>query len=156
MRDAVERSGEKNPWAAAALSVVPGAGHAYAGHFKKCLVFFCMDAGLSTGFFFSHSFLLRLTLASVYLATAVPAAIDAYFLVKTGASLPQIDSKGYVVLMLVFTGFSALPLLWQSRNFSRTGKIFWTVAVPLLAVFYFGSLVLWGPRLQSWFTGGKT
>jgi hypothetical protein len=55
-----------------------------------------------------------------------------------------LDSKAYIIVMLLTTGINALPLLWQSANFSRHAKMLWTIAVPLLAVLFFGAVWHWG------------
>ena len=81
----------------------------------------------------------------VYFLVMVPAVIETYALAKGGVSKFS-ESKPYIVLLLLVTGFSALPLLWQSHVFSRRIKIAWSIAVPVLAVLWFCFLGAYGMR----------
>jgi ribosomal protein L37E len=77
-----------NPWAAAALSIIPGLGHIYVGHWKKGLVYMALAGGLEfLGF--------DLDLTAIGLAVGIPmelgglgiwahAAWDAYHIAKRG------------------------------------------------------------------------
>jgi len=77
-----------NPWAAAALSVIPGLGHIYLGHWKKGLVYMALAGGLE---FFGFD----LDLTGIGAAVGIPlelggfgiwihAAWDAYHMAKQG------------------------------------------------------------------------
>ncbi len=77
-----------NPWAAVALSVIPGLGHIYVGHWKKGLVYMAMAGGLE---FFGFD----LDLTGIGAALGIPielgglgiwvhAAWDAYHIAKRG------------------------------------------------------------------------
>ena len=89
----------------------------------------------------------------VYLMVMVPAVIETYVLAQGGVSRFS-ESKPYIVLLLLVTGFSALPLLWQSRAFSKRIKIVWSFVVPVFAVLWFSFLGMYGTRLlndvKSW------
>ena len=77
-----------NPWAAVALSIIPGLGHIYLGHWKKGLVYMAMAGGLQ---FFGFD----LDLTGIGAAVGIPlelgglgiwahAAWDAYHIAKRG------------------------------------------------------------------------
>lgn len=77
-----------NPWAAVALSIIPGLGHVYLGHWKKGLVYFALAGGLE---FFGFD----LDLTGIGLAVGIPielgglgiwlhSAWDAYHIAKRG------------------------------------------------------------------------
>jgi hypothetical protein len=54
-----------------------------------------------------------------------------------------------VTVLLLTTGFNAIPLLWNSDRFSRKAKIAWSVVVPLLFLLYIGVLVKYWDRAES-------
>ena len=140
---------KKSPRLAALLSLIPGLGHWYLGKSKKALALACVDAAIVLGLLFSHSIIILFSAGMIYLITASQAGFESYRTAKTGKEILHLDSKRYVVLMLLFTGFGALPLLWQSTRFPRQAKIAWTIAVPILAVLYFGGLMLLGARMAK-------
>ena len=132
----------------ALLSLVPGVGHLYAGQTKKALALLCIDAGILIALFFFRSRTTVLLSAFLYLVTMLPAAAESYMLIKKGTG-SSLSPKGYVVFMLLATGFSALPLLWQDPRFSKKQKIAWTIAVPALAIGFFAALFFWEPFLED-------
>ena len=142
----------KNPWIAAGLSLVPGAGHFYIGRFKKGFALFCIDAALVAALFFSSKRLAYVLAAMIYLVTMIPGVLETYQAAKTGETAPRSESKIYVVLMLLVTGFPALPLLWQNTRFSPAAKRVWTAAVAVLAVLFFGALFFWGSAIEKFLT----
>lgn len=134
-----------SPLFAASLSLVPGVGHWVVGKRGKAVAFFAIDLGIiCTALFLKSSMVLLLT-CFVYLMVMVPAVIETYVLAQGGVSRFS-ESKPYIVLLLLVTGFSALPLLWQSHVFSRRIKIAWSIAVPVLAVLWFCFLGAYGMR----------
>ena len=138
-----------SPLLAASLSLVPGAGHLAVGKRRKAVALFAVDLGIICSAFFVRSrigFLLR---CFVYLMVMVPAVIETYSLARGGVSRFS-ETKPYIVFLLLVTGFSALPLLWQSRIFSKRIKIAWSIAVPVLAILYFSFLGVYGIRLFNY------
>ncbi len=85
-----------------------------------------------------------------YFFLAVTSAADVYNLAR-GYSVNLCHFRPYVVFLLLTKGFWALPVLWHSRVFSKRKKIAWSIAVPLLAVLYFGFLFLYGRALYHYF-----
>ena len=134
---------------AATLSVIPGLGQIYVGESGKALALFCIDAGIFAGLFFSHSIVIFLLSLGVYFVTMIPASLQAYRSAGPDGAAHSQNSAAYVILMLLLTGFSALPLLWQSGRFSHRSKVWLTTMVFALAVLFFGSLILWGPKLEK-------
>lgn len=126
---------------AAVLSLVPGAGHLYLGQKKKGLVLLCVDMGIIL-ILFSTQIFLRLGGLVAYVVTMLPAVVECYRLAEHDRFEAVSEARWYVITMLLITGFSALPLLWQNARFSKNAKIAWTIAVPLLAAAYFAALFL--------------
>ena len=135
-----------SPILAASLSLVPGVGHWVIGKRGKAAAFFVIDLGIICTVFFLRSPIAPLLACLVYLMVMVPAAIETYTIARGGASQLS-ESKPYIVLLLLTTGFSALPLLWQSHSFSKRIKIAWSIAVPVLAILFFSFLGAYGIRL---------
>ncbi len=140
---------KKNARLALILSLFPGASHLYLGLVRKAVVLLIIDAGLVLTLIFSKSYLMKLVMANIYLFTAVPAALETTSLAQGKKSRIDTDATWYTVALLLTTGFSALPLLWQNPKFSRRFKIAWTVAVPLLALLYFWGLLLYWDTLEA-------
>ncbi len=138
-----------SPFFAAGLSLVPGVGHLVLGRKEKAAVLFAVDFGIIFSVFFTKSLAGYLVACFVYFMAMVPAVIETYTLARGGVSQFN-ESKPYVVLLLLATGFSALPLLWQSRIFSKRIKIVWSVAVLVLAILYFSFLGIYGIRLFNY------
>ena len=79
-------------------------------------------------------------LGAIYLFVWIPAIIDAAQH-ASGAARPLLSGENawYVIVMLLTIGPGAMPLLWQSRRFSRLAKILWSTAIMLIFV---GGLLL--------------
>lgn len=142
-----------SPLFAASLSLVPGAGHWAVGKRGKAAAFFAIDIGMICTVFFLRSPVVLSLTCLVYFMVMVPAAIEVYTLSSGGVSQLS-ESKLYIVLLLLTTGFSALPLLWQSHSFSKRIKIAWSIVIPVLAALWFCFLGAYGMRLfndvKSW------
>jgi hypothetical protein len=138
-----------SPLLAASLSLIPGAGHWAAGKKGKAVAFFVIDLGMACAVFFLRSPTALFLICLVYFMVMVPAVIETYTLVQGGVSKFS-ESKPYIVLLLLVTGFSALPLLWQSSVFSKRTKIVWSIAIPVLAILYFSFLGAYGIRLFNY------
>ena len=141
------------PLFVAGLSLVPGVGHLALGKRKKAVALFVIDLGMVVSLFFLKSTAGHLLVSFGYLMVMVPAVIETYALAHGGVSRFS-ESKPYVVALLLMTGLSALPLLWQSPAFSKKIKITWSVVVPVLAILHFTFLSVYGMRLfkyvDSW------
>ena len=141
------------PLLAASLSLVPGAGHWVVGKRGKAVAFFAIDLGIICTIFFFKSPIAPFLACFIYVMIMVPAVVETYVLARGGVSQFS-ESKPYIVLLLLTTGFSALPLLWQSHVFSKRIKIAWSIAIPVLTVLWFCFLGVYGIRLfnhaKSW------
>ena len=127
----------KNVLLTLVLSVVPGLPHLYLGDRKKAAGLFVIDGALVLSVLYSRSCLMKALMGGIYFVTVVPACIETYQLSRYGKNTIDTDSRWYTVLLLLTTGFSALPLLWQNRNFSQSSKVAWSIAVPVLAAIFF-------------------
>jgi len=136
------------PFIAAGLSVVPGLGHWLIGRRGKAAALFVVDIGIIGSAFFLRSIAGYFLAFFVYLVAMIPAAMDAYALALGKVSRLS-QSKIYIIAMLLIEGFTALPLLWHSTLFSKRVKIAWSVAVPVLALFYFTFLGVYGIRIYQ-------
>jgi hypothetical protein len=96
-----------------------------------------------------RSWLTVVFLGLAYLFVWIPSTIDAH---QHAAGRPGRLLSGerswYVILMLLAVGPMALPLLWQSRAFSHTGKLVWTIVVIAIALLIVLSLIILGPALE--------
>jgi len=110
-------------------AVIPGAGQIYNQEVKKGWVILgsCLGLGALT---YWLADLNKVTVALALLLLWLSAMIDAYRVAKTaGQGAEFYYGKTYVVTMLLLVGPLALPLLWQSPNFSRTSRLVWTIIV---------------------------
>lgn len=121
------------------LSLIPGLAHLYLGQIKKAIVMLLISLSLILTFIFAKSLVMKTLMSLVYLGTLGPAGIEAQEIVRFGIS-HLTERKWYVTFLLLVTGFSALPLLWQSVFFTKRAKIAWSIAVPVLAVIFFTTL----------------
>ena len=140
----------KNPFLAILLSLIPGLGHLYVGERKKSTGFLIVSTGIILTFIFSKSIIMRLLMLGIYLASMGPSALEVYQMARYGRNTFDTRAKGYVIFLLLTTGFTALPLLWQSDRFSRGGKIAWTIAVPVLAILFFTVLIQYWTPLENY------
>jgi TM2 domain-containing membrane protein YozV len=115
--------------------IVPGLGQFYLGEHAKGWTLLCMGAGVVVSLIVSHTLIACFLMWGIYLAVMIPAAWDAF---QTASGRPRTftaDTIPYVIIMLLMVGPFAIPLLWQSRKFSTSAKIAWTVVVILIAFF---------------------
>ncbi|HWH79357.1 MAG TPA: DUF5683 domain-containing protein [Candidatus Binatus sp.] len=121
---------QTNPLIALLLSaVIPGAGQIYNQEVRKGWVILgsCMGLGALT---YGLADLNKVTVALALLLLWLSAMVDAYKVAKSSDQTAEFYyGKSYVVTMLLLVGPLALPLLWQSPNFSRTSRLVWTVIV---------------------------
>jgi len=121
---------QTNPFIALILSaIVPGVGQIYNREAKKGWVILgsCVSLGLLT---YWLADLNKITVALALLLLWMSAIIDAYKVAMTSGQASEFYfRKAYVVAMLLLVGPLALPLLWQSPNFSGTSRWVWTVIV---------------------------
>lgn len=143
------RKKEKNVIIASVLALVPGLSLVYIGRVKKAILLFIIDLGILTAVLFSDSYLMILLAINIYVFTFFAPFVESYQVAKYGRNTLGADSRWYVVVLLLTTGFNALPLLWSSGNFSRKAKIAWSVAVPVLAAIFFLFLVNYWGQLEE-------
>ena len=140
----------RSPWLAGLLSALaPGLGQLYNGDRAKGWSMLCIAAGLLVTGATTRSPLTLALLGLVYLLILVPAALDAIQTARGGATTFSGDTTWYVVVMLLTVGPFALPLLWQSRRFSRGAKIGWTIAVVVMAIAFILALASMGPLVEQ-------
>ena len=138
-----------SPILAASLSLVPGVGHWVIGKRGKAVAFFAIDLGIVCTVLFLRSPVAVLLTCFIYFMVMVPAVIETYTIARGGVSQFS-ESKPYIILLLLTTGFSALPLLWQSHAFSKRIKIVWSIGIPVLAVLWFSFLGVYGIRVFNY------
>jgi len=136
-----------------ALSPVPGLPHLLLGRRKKGLALLCIFAGIVLTAALTRSYLLKALMACMYLATMAPAAVEAEAVRAGTRSRIDADAPAYVIFMLLTTGMTALPLLWQSPRFSRRAKAGWSATVVALAAAFFTLLVRFGRDLEAFLRG---
>ena len=119
--------------------LLPGLGQIYNRESTKGLVIFGCAVTLGVlGFWFSGFNRLAMLLALFLLWAS--AATDAYQMAKNAGQPAEFYyRKTFVVAMLLLVGPLALPLLWQSRNFSRTARWLWTILVISVALLFFAT-----------------
>ena len=126
-------------------AIVPGLGQICNQEIKKGLVIFgsSLSLGLLTYWISGlNKFSTALALTLVWIS----AMTDAYKVAKTsGEPSDFYYRRAYVVTMLLLVGPLALPLLWQSPNFSRTARWTWTVTVIVAALLFIAT-----PYLLKW------
>jgi len=131
------------------FSLIPGLSQIYVGERKKGLMLLVIDAGIFITIIFSKSYLMRLLMSGIFIVTFLPAAIESYQIAKYGEKKLDTNSRWYVTILLLCTGFTALPLLWNSDKFTKKAKVAWTSAVPLLAFLFFGFLIKYWNLLED-------
>lgn len=131
------------------LSVIPGLAQLYLGKWKKAVSLLIIAAGAGLAFALSPYYIVRALMVLVYTVTVIPASIEAYQLAKYGHNTIDTGARWYVILLLFCTGFTAVPLLWRSREFSRNAKFIWTAAVTVLAILFFTVLGTFWSELES-------
>jgi len=142
-------STRSNPFLALLLSVIfPGVGQIYNREIKKGLVIFGSSLSLGLLSYWLSGFN-KIAAALALLLLWISAAVDAYKIAKTtGQAAEFYYRKSYVVAMLLLVGPLALPLLWQSPNFSSVACWTWTVIVVGAALLFVAT-----PYLLNWLIG---
>lgn len=138
-----------NPTFIFVVSLFPGIGHMCLGLNKKALALFIIFLGLISGFIFSDLLMIKTLMVMVYFSIAVPAGLETYQIAKYGKNNIDTDARWYTVVLLLFTGFAALPLLWQNDNFSKNSKILWSIAVPVLAIGFFTMIIKYRSVIET-------
>jgi len=128
---------QSKPLLALILSAaIPGLGQVYNQEQKKGWVIFgcCTVLGIATYWLSGFN---AMTAALALLLLWLSAIIDAYKGAKSSGQTAEFYYvKSYVVAMLLLVGPLALPLLWQSPNFSSTTRWLWTVIVVGAALLF--------------------
>jgi len=128
---------QSNPFLAVILSaILPGLGQIYNQEQKKGWVIIgcCLVLSLAVYWF---SGLNAVTFALALLLIWISAIVDAYKVAKSAGQAAEFYyAKSYVVAMLLLVGPLALPLLWQSPNFSSGARWVWTVIVVGAALLF--------------------
>ena len=135
-----------SPWVALFLSaLLPGLGQIYNRETTKGVVIFGSALSLGIlGYWFSGFNQIAMLLALLLLW--VSAAVDAYKIAQaTGRGAEFYYGKTFVVAMLLLVGPLALPLLWQSSNFSPTARWLWTALVVSAALLFIATPYLLKP-----------
>ncbi len=136
------------PLFVASLSLVPGIGHWIVGKRRKAAALFAVDFGIVCWIFLLKTTAGRFLTFFAYLMVMAPAVIETYALAQGGISEFS-ESKPYIVTLLLLSGLSALPLLWQSGVFSQRSKITWSIIIPVLAILHLGFLGFFGMGLLN-------
>ncbi len=140
---------KKNSTLTLVLSIIPGLAHLYLGKRGKALGLLVIDAGIFLTLIFSETLLMKVLMAGIYLVTFLPACLETYRMAQNRESWIKTDSKWYTSVLLLTTGFNALPLLWQSKAFSKRYKILWTLAVVVLAAGFFTVLTVFWNSIED-------
>ncbi|MSP40210.1 MAG: hypothetical protein EXR70_17110 [Deltaproteobacteria bacterium] len=128
---------QSKPLLALILSAaMPGLGQIYNQEKKKgWVILSCCSVLAVATYRFSgfNSASAALALLLIWLSTI----IDAYKVASSAGQTAEFYyAKGYVIAMLLLVGPLALPLLWQSPNFTRTTRWLWTVIVVGAALLF--------------------
>jgi len=128
---------QSNPFLAVILSaILPGLGQIYNQEQKKGWVIIGCCLVLSFAIYW-FSGLNAVTFALALLLIWISAIVDAYKVAKSAGQAAEFYyAKSYVVAMLLLVGPLALPLLWQSPNFSSGARWVWTVIVVGTALLF--------------------
>jgi hypothetical protein len=136
----------RSPFTALLLStILPGAGQLYNREAKKgwLIIGSCLGLGL---LIYKLPGFNRISLALALLLLWISAIVDAYKVARaSGWAADFYYRRPYVVAMLLLIGPLALPLLWQSPNFSRAARWTWSVIVAGGALLFVST-----PYLMNW------
>ena len=116
--------------------LLPGLGQIYNREQKKGWVIFacCLVLGVAAYWLTGFN---AITAALALLLLWLSAIIDAYKVAKSAGQAAEFYyGKNYVVAMLLLVGPLALPLLWQSPNFTNRARWLWTVIVVGAALLF--------------------
>lgn len=129
--------------------IVPGSGQVFNRESKKGIIIFasCLGLGL-LAYWLSGLNKVSIALALILLWSS--AIVDAYKVAKASDQPSNFYyRKPYVVVMLLLVGPLALPLLWQSPQFSRFARWVWTAIVAAAVVMFVAT-----PYLLNWLNRG--
>jgi TM2 domain-containing membrane protein YozV len=136
----------RSPFTALLLSIIlPGLGQLYNREATKGWVIFgsCLSLGLLS---YWISGLNKISTLLALLLLWINAVVDAYKAARAPAQASDFYyRRPYVVAMLLLIGPLALPLLWQSPNFSRSGRWIWTFIVVSGVLLFLAT-----PYLMNW------
>jgi len=116
--------------------LIPGLGQIYNREQKKgwAIIACCLVLGIAA---YGLSGFNAITAALALLLIWLSAIVDAYKVAtSTGQTAEFYYAKTYVITMLLLVGPLALPLLWQSPNFTNTARWLWTVIVVGAALLF--------------------
>jgi TM2 domain-containing membrane protein YozV len=116
--------------------LIPGLGQIYNREQKKgwVIIACCLVLGIAAYWLSGFN---ALTAALALLLIWLSAIVDAYKVAtSTGQSAEFFYAKSYVITMLLLVGPLALPLLWQSPNFTNTARWLWTLIVVGAALLF--------------------
>ncbi len=117
-------------------ALLPGLGQINNNEQKKGWVILGCCALLGFGTYWLSGFN-ALTAALALLLLWLSAIIDAYKVANSAGQAAELYfAKSYVVAMLLLVGPLALPLLWQSPNFSSGARWVWTAIVVGTALLF--------------------
>ena len=128
---------QSNPFIALVLSaLLPGLGQIYNHERKKGWVILTCSVVLAIATYWLGDFN-AITTALAFLLLWSSAIIDAYKVAKSAGQAAEFYyARAYVVAMLLLVGPLALPLLWQSPNFSNRARWIWTMIVVGAALMF--------------------
>jgi TM2 domain-containing membrane protein YozV len=137
--------------------LLPGLGQLYVGRRAEGLVRLMTAVGIicaillvTVGPAALRSWISVLILELAYLSLWIASLVDMSGPnVKTRNLLPAGENTWFIVMMLVMAGPMGLPLLWHSRQFSRSSKIVWTLVVISVLVMGILFVIFLGPQLDS-------
>jgi hypothetical protein len=136
----------RSPFTALLLStILPGSGQLYNRETKKgwLIIGSCLGLGL---LIYKLPGFNRISLALALLLLWISAIADAYKVARTsGQAADFYYRRPYVVAMLLLIGPLALPLLWQSPNFSRAARWTWSLIVVGGALLFIAT-----PYFMNW------
>ena len=149
----------KSPLTAAGLSfVMPGLGHIYAGKRSQGTAYLCITAGIWAGIGLAlsgppamRSHMSAFLFMVLYPLVLFPAMIEASQAPKQHVSQsPWSEKPWYIIVMMLCVGPPALPMLWASKQFSRSAKIIWAAAVLILFFSCIFVLLVIVPWIERW------
>ncbi len=116
--------------------LLPGLGHTYNREITKGAVIFGFALSLAALSLVIPG-LSKVTALLALLLLWASAAIDAYQMAKVAGQPREFYyRKTFVVAMLFLIGPLALPLLWQSPNFTRIARWLWSILVVGVALLF--------------------
>lgn len=141
--------------------LLPGLGQLYLNEKPKGISILCITVGAPmatavTTWVMDHSFSKFFSwgtlfiLGFIYFLVMIPAATEAFQAASGKARIFNGDSIPYVLVMLfIFAGPFAVPLLWQSSKFSRSAKVICTILVTVVVLVAILILILFRPMFDE-------